>query len=99
MTGAEGFFFGLIGGVALEFLEVVRVSRMPKRDRKRHTEDRLWWSVRGGSALLGAAFGMAYTVSATNPVEFVALTMGAAWPTVVGRIWTDGGPQVVTKTN
>jgi hypothetical protein len=98
MTGLDGFLFGLIGGAALEFLEVVRVSRLPKKVRNGHTEDRMWWGVRGGSAVLGGLFGMAYTVSATHPVELVALTMGAAWPSVVGRV-QEVAPAIVAKTS
>jgi hypothetical protein len=85
MPGWQGLLFGLIGGSALEFLEVARVAKLPLRERKKSTHDSLFWFVRIGSALLGGAFGLGYAVSSAHPSEFAAITVGAAWPTIVGR--------------
>jgi hypothetical protein len=85
MAGWQGFLYGLIGGGALEFLEIVRVSRLPRRERNRNTHDQLFWLIRAGSTLFGGAFGLGYVVSSAHPSEFVAITVGAAWPTIVGR--------------
>ena len=85
MSGGHGFLLGVMGGGALEFLEIARLLPLSKKKRRQSTHDLLFWFVRVGFAVFGGVFGYLYVVTSQNPVAFVAAVFGAAWPTIVGR--------------
>lgn len=82
----QAFLFGLLGAGGLEFIELMRIGQRPKRQRRAVLRDPYLWIVRTGSVLFGGAVAVAYSIGPEFDIgPVLAVTVGAAWPTIVGR--------------
>jgi hypothetical protein len=98
MTGLEAFAYGLLGGIAVELIEVRRIHARSQKVRKRYFDDRLFWWLRLAFAVLGGCFAIAYNDLGPELNAWLAVTIGAAWPTIFGRA-TDTLPLPAAHTN
>jgi hypothetical protein len=80
------FLYGVLGALAVEWIEIARVQSRPKRTRRTIFGDATYWVVRVGFVFLGGGMAVAYTnIPETELNSWLAVTVGAAWPTIIGR--------------
>jgi len=98
MPGSQALLWGAVGAAALAAVEFFRVVARPKKVRRRQLNDPWWWSTHVVSIAIGGGFAAAYTqIPDIQANSWIALTVGAAWPTILGRA-QDAAPLPSVKT-
>jgi hypothetical protein len=81
----EGFFFGLIGGVAALLIELQHIASEPRNSRRRRQlRDRLFWLTRVGLAIFGGILVAGYLRVPFPMNQVVAMHVGATAPFFLG---------------
>lgn len=84
MSSGGGFAWGLFGGVVVQFLDIMRVAKLPPSRRGPWVKSTFYWGTVLTYGLVGGLFALALS-SGADLRPAIAINVGAAWPLILDR--------------